>query len=196
MNSQPLILASRSPRRRALLEMLGVEFAIDVEHVDEHFDSRLSPAEIVEDLALKKAHPVSVKHPGQLILAADTIVVLDDEILGKPGSDTEAVEMLQRLSDRTHKVFTGIALVHAGSSRTSVVHAVTNVTFSTLSKDEISDYVAGGSPLDKAGGYGIQDDRGCLFVNRIEGDYYNVVGLPLNLLYNTLRSDFPDLTVF
>ena len=195
MPSGKLVLASRSPRRRALLEMLGIAFVVDVEHIEEHFDETLTPDVVVENLAVEKAEPVSARNPESLVLAADTVVVLDDEILGKPESSLEASDMLRRLSARTHTVFTGIALVHEASQRSSVAHSATDVTFSPLSDEEIAEYVAGGSPFDKAGAYGIQDDRGCLFVSRIEGDYYNVVGLPLNLLYNTLRRDFPDLAV-
>jgi septum formation protein len=195
MPDRKLVLASGSPRRRALLEMLGIAFVVDVEPVDETVDDRLTPTEMVRHLALKKSKPVSNRNPDRLVLAADTIVVLDNEVLGKPESEREAAHMLRRLSGRTHEVYTGVALAHLDSKRCVVEDAVTRVSFSPISDDEISTYVATGSPLDKAGAYGIQDDRGCLFVRRIEGDYYNVVGLPLNLLYNMLQTQFRDLGI-
>lgn len=191
-----LILASSSPRRRTLLERLGVEFEIMVHPVDEIVEPGLSPAETVHALAHRKAELVSIQNPDRLVLAADTVVVLDDRILGKPASKAEAADMLAGLSGRTHKVVTGVALLHHESKRTVVDHEVTEVTFAPLTIDEIDVYVAGGSPMDKAGAYGIQDDRGSLFVRRISGDYNNVVGLPLNLIYRLLRLNFPDLTIF
>ena len=191
-----LILASSSPRRRALLESLGVNFEIVIDRVDETVEIGLSPGETVRVIAERKAESVSVQNPGRLVLAADTIVVLDDAILGKPASSSEAFRMLSSLSGRTHEVFTGVALLHSESGRKVVDHEVTEVTFSPLTKHEIETYVSGGSPMDKAGAYGIQDDRGSLFVRRISGSYHNVVGLPLNLIYRLLRQHFPELTIF
>lgn len=191
-----LILASRSPRRQALLEKLGVDFDVVTEEVDESFDEDMAPNEIVESLALEKADPVSRRFPDRLVLAADTIVVLDRQVLVKPESEDHARSMLSSLSGRTHQVYTGIALIHLGSSRQLLAHQVTKVSFGDLTSSEIDDYVAGGSPMDKAGAYGIQDDRGCLFIASIDGDYYNVVGLPLNLLYRLTRHHFSDLSIF
>ena len=187
----PFILASASPRRRRLLERIGMQFEVDISHVDEHVPEDAKPAELVEDLALLKARDVAARHPEALTLGADTIVVLEDAILGKPSSPAEAAAMLRRLSNNTHVVYTGIALV--SSHRTVTAHEATRVTFSEMTEDEIHAYIASGSPLDKAGAYGIQDDRGALFVRRIEGDYYNVVGLPLQLFYRSLKTHFPDL---
>lgn len=191
--SAPLVLASASPRRRHLLEQLGLTFTIHPNPDEEVIPPGLPPSEIVERLAREKAEPIARLHPEALTLGADTIVVLDGEVLGKPASPAEARSMLRRLSGRTHTVYTGIALFHPTSGRSASAHESTNVTFAPLSDEEIAAYVAGGSPLDKAGGYGIQDDTGALFIPRIEGDYFTVMGLPLHRLYRLLRDEFTDL---
>ena len=184
----PLVLASASPRRRDLLARLGLAFDVRPTDADETWpDLALGPA--AEAVATRKAR--AVEAPGALVLAADTVVALDDDVLGKPPTPEAARRTLRRLSGRTHRVATGIALRH--DAREATAHAVTHVTFGDLSDAEIDAYVATGSPLDKAGAYGIQDDAGALLVERIEGDYANVVGLPLRLLYVTLRDAFPDL---
>ncbi|MEM1127217.1 MAG: Maf family protein [Bacteroidota bacterium] len=191
----PFILASGSPRRRQLLERLGVTFEVEVSHVDETTDAEQPPADLVEHLALRKATAVAQGHPEALTLGADTVVVLDDEVLGKPATPQEARTMLHRLSGQTHTVYTGLGLVHPASARRVSVHEATEVTFAALTSHEIDHYVASGAPMDKAGSYGIQDDRGALFVVGIAGDYYNVVGLPLHRLYRTLQTDFADVLV-
>ena len=131
------------------------------------------------------------QRPGTLVLGADTVVVLDSEVLGKPTSKAAARETLGRLAGRSHTVYTGIALIHGG--RCVTAHEATEVTFGPLAEAEIAAYVATGSPMDKAGAYGIQDDLGSLFISRIEGDYFNVVGLPLHRLYRTLLDAFEGL---
>ena len=152
-----------------------------------------SPEETVEALARDKAHAVAASRRDALVLGSDTIVVLDGEVLGKPADAAEARTMLERLAGRSHFVYTGVALVHAASERAASRSTRTRVTFAPISREEIALYVAGGSPMDKAGAYGIQDDAGALFVESIEGDYYNVVGLPLRTLYVLLKHSFPDL---
>lgn len=152
-----------------------------------------TPSVAVEALACQKAESVSGDDPEALTLGADTVVILGDEVLGKPEAVGHAVSMLRRLSGATHTVYTGLALLHPASGRSVTDHSATLVTFDELSDDEIARYVATGSPMDKAGAYGIQDDYGALFVSRIEGDYYNVVGLPLHLLYRMLVQNFDDL---
>jgi len=127
------------------------------------------------------------------VLAADTIVIHDGTILEKPNSTDEAAAMLQRLSGTTHSVYTGLALHHAASDRAVTTGDATTVSFSALQAEEINAYVASGSPMDKAGGYGIQDHTAPFFVERLDGDYYNVVGLPLHRLYRTLQNQFDDL---
>lgn len=189
----PFILASGSPRRQRLLAGLGLRFEVDVPDVDEAMDVRVDPAETVQHLAQKKAAAVAVLHPEALTLGADTVVVLGGDVLGKPSGEAAARAMLRRLSGATHRVYTGIALVHPASGRRRTAFEETRVTFGELAEREITAYVASGSPMDKAGGYGIQDDHGALFVARIEGDYYNVVGLPLHRLYRLLCTEFTDL---
>jgi septum formation protein len=189
----PLVLASRSPRRQALLERLGLSFEVRPSPAEEVWPDGLAPAEGAERLAHEKAEPVAAEAPDALTLGADTVVVLGGAVLGKPANPDEARAMLRRLSGATHTVYTGIALLHPSSGRAVTAHEATAVTFAPLTEDEVARYVATGSPLDKAGAYGIQDDHGALFVARIEGDYYNVVGLPLHRLYRVLRADFADL---
>ena len=189
----PLVLASRSPRRRALLERLGLPLRVVPGPSDDDWDNDLPPAQLVERFARMKAAPVAAAHPDALTLGADTVVVLGGAILGKPSDGADASAMLRRLSGATHTVYTGLALVHGASGRSITTHEATAVTFAPLSDREIARYVATGSPLDKAGAYGIQDDYGALFVARIDGDYYNVVGLPLHRLYRTLHEHFADL---
>ncbi len=191
----PFVLASASPRRRRLLEQLGLRFDVRVPDVDETPVPGQSPQDLVLRLALEKAEPIAESLPEALTLAADTVVVLDGELLGKPSDEQEARVMLRALSGRTHTVFTGIALLHSRSDRCVTAAVETKVTFSDLADDEIARYVATGSPLDKAGAYGIQDDYGALFISRIDGDYYNVVGLPLHRFYRLLRTAFTDLLV-
>lgn len=189
----PLLLASQSPRRRALLEQLGLSFRVEVSPADEHIDEATPPAETARVLAARKAQPVATAHPSALVLAADTVVGLDGALLEKPDSPQAARDMLRRLSGRTHTVYTGLALHHAETDRAVVTGEETKVTFGALDDAEIEAYVATDSPMDKAGGYGIQDHTAPLFIDHLDGDYYNVVGLPLRRLYRTLRTDFSDL---
>jgi len=189
----PFILASQSPRRRALLEQTNASFSVEVSPADETLADPLPPPETARTLADQKASPVAEAHPDALILAADTIVIHEGTILEKPGSADEAAAMLQRLSGTTHSVYTGMALHHAASDRAVTTGEATPVSFAPLRTEEINAYVASGSPMDKAGGYGIQDHTAPFFVERLDGDYYNVVGLPLHRLYKTLQNQFDDL---
>lgn len=191
--SPPLILASQSPRRRALLDRVEVSFQVDVSPADETLTGSPTPSAAVQTLAHRKARPVSADHPSALVLAADTVVAHDGEILNKPDDPDHARTMLRRLSGTAHTVYTGIALAHAPTDRAITTAEATDVVLGSLSDAEIEAYVASGSPMDKAGGYGIQDHTAPFFVERIEGDYYNVVGLPLRRLYTTLRRKFGDL---
>ena len=191
--STRLILASQSPRRQALLDQLGLAYTVQVSPAGESVERGLSPQEVVEHLARRKATPVAAEHPTALTLAADTIVALGGEILNKPRDSDHAAEMLRQLSGTVHTVYTGIALQHPASDREATAVEATDVHMGGLRDDEIERYVASGSPMDKAGGYGIQDHTGPTLVDRIDGDYYTVVGLPLRRLYLTLRSEFEDL---
>ncbi len=173
-----IVLASGSPRRRQLLEQIGLTgFRVLPSDADESLPDGIAPGEAVERLSARKGAAVAAQaRPGALVIAADTVVALDGAILGKPRDEGEAREMLSALSGRTHQVYTGVSLFHPGGRRTE--HEVTAVTFRPLSQEEIAAYVATGEPMDKAGAYGIQG-LGALLVERLEGDYFNVMGLPL-----------------
>jgi septum formation protein len=186
---RPLVLASQSPRRAELLRLLGIPFRLQPAAIPEPDGGSTAPAEDhVLTLARAKALTVAqqLSEPA-LVLGADTEVVLDGRILGKPRSSEEARALLRALSARTHEVYTGVALVRAPEMELLTGVARTEVTFRTLLPEEIEAYVATGSPLDKAGAYGIQDPFGAVFVEGIRGCYYNVVGLPLGLVYQLLR---------
>ena len=182
-----LILASASPRRKMLLEQAGItDFIVRPATVSEPKPAMgLAPAEAVMEIARFKGQAVAQSaEPGQPILAADTMVCLDGELLGKPVDAADAVCMLRRLSGVRHTVYTGVALFLDGKVRVSA--EATDVYFRVLTDEEICRYVARGEPMDKAGGYGIQGP-GAVFVRRVEGDFYNVVGLPLCLLTELSR---------
>lgn len=184
----PLILASASPRRKKLLEQLGFNFTILPADIDENNLNGIPPVEHVKILANRKAESIAerISYPA-IILAADTIVVLGDNIINKPINTDDAINMLKSLSGRTHTVYTGITLSNTANGRQITDYKQTDVTFRDLSESEIRAYVDTGSPMDKAGAYGIQDDFGAVFVNHIVGCYYNIVGLPLELLYSRLK---------
>ena len=193
---QTLYLASRSPRRTALIRLLGIDdihvYPSDLEEV---MLPNLSPAENVERLAFHKALQVAEQFAGKqgIVLGADTTVAIDGMVLNKPTDATDAEQMLLRLSNATHTVYTGISLIDIETKEQRSFIESTDVTFRKLGMDEIRAYVATGSPMDKAGAYGIQEDFGAVFVRHIDGDYYNVVGLPLCRLYVTLKEFAPDL---
>jgi septum formation protein len=182
-----LILASRSPRRLHLLKQIGMSPTVMPCDVPEVFDPSRTPEDNATSLALQKALCVAERVPDGVIIGADTIVVLGKEMLGKPDSPRDAVRMLRSLSGRTHAVVTAFALVDRPSGRQMTGTERTDVTFRHIPPREIEAYVAGGSPLDKAGAYGIQDDYGAVFVTRINGCFYNVVGLPLSRLHTALQ---------
>ena len=182
-----LVLASASPRRRALLAEAGVTFDVAAVDIDEtpHVDE--SPREYVRRLALEKAHAARSQRPADAVLGADTAVVLDSEIFGKPADDADATRMLERLSGRSHDVLTGVALVWPGGERTAIDR--TAVWFKQLSASDIAHYVASAEPRDKAGAYAIQGIGG-QFVERIDGSHSNVVGLPMAIVLELLRGVF------
>ena len=174
-NFPEIILASGSPRRRELLRSLGWKFRVIVPEIDESIGKE-SPLQAVERLAMEKARAVSGLFHEDLVIAADTIVVIEGRILGKPENSSQAIEMLSMLNNRTHEVITGLAVCW-GSSR-SVSSEITKVTFRKMNTSDLSTYVSTGEGLDKAGAYAIQG-RGSLLVKNISGCYFNVVGLPL-----------------
>ena len=178
----PLILASGSPRRKEILDTMGLEFSVDVSDADESFAG--TPEEMVLELSRRKALAVASRHSGAMILAADTLV-FGDEVLGKPHSAEEAKRMLAGLSGRWHSVYTGVTMIDTRSGKTLSRADVTRVHFVALTAQDIDAYVATGEPLDKAGAYGIQG-RGGMFIDRIEGSYSNVVGLPMALVRSML----------
>jgi septum formation protein len=177
----PLILASKSPRRQQLLKQAGFQFEIQDQPVEEIYPPELEPKDVPLYLAELKAQPFVAQSHKSIIITADTVVLLDDNIIGKPANETEATRMLQKLSGRQHTVITGICILHQGEALT--FKEITNVYFRSLSSNEIAQYVSHFQPLDKAGAYGIQDWIGLVGVNRIEGDFYNVMGLPVLRLY-------------
>ena len=181
-----LILASASPRRRELLHLITPDFIVDVSDVSEALPASISPADAVETLALRKAQAVAARHaPDDTVIGSDTVVVLGGEILGKPHDRADAAAMLRRLSGRTHEVVTGAAVL-SGAYKT-VFHSAALVTFAVMSEQEIAAYLDTGEPFDKAGAYGIQG-YGARYIERVEGDYPAVVGLPVQRLYQALRA--------
>lgn len=177
-----MILASQSPRRVELMREAGYEFEVRPADIDETPRPGETPFELVERLARGKALAVADAAPaGELVVAADTIVAIDGELLGKPRDDAEATLMLRRLSGRAHQVATGVCLARAGLGEAGA-HSfvtVTDVEFYELEEERIAAYVASGEPRDKAGAYGIQGVGGRMLVRRIDGDFYNVMGLPI-----------------
>lgn len=181
-----LVLASGSPRRKELLEMLGLEFEICPAKGEEKTEEGLSPREIVTALASAKAKEVSAKYPEDTaVIAADTIVWAEEQVLGKPRNEADAVRMLELLSGKAHSVFTGICVAFGGEILSCAEE--TEVCFRKLGRDEIEAYVSTGEPMDKAGAYGIQG-KASVFIEGIKGDYYNVMGLPLCRLGEILKS--------
>lgn len=171
-----LILASGSPRRKELLQQANLSFEVKVSSIEETFDPNESPEKIAMNLALQKAKDVLKDESDAIVIGADTIVVLKNNILGKPKNEADAYEMLSSLSGQTHHVVTGVAICSAHKEK--VFYEKTSVTFWELSSQEIEQYIESKDPMDKAGAYGIQT-LGALFVKKIDGDYFSVVGLPL-----------------
>ncbi len=180
-----IILASGSPRRRELLNALGLSFTVCPAKGEEIVPEGAAPAEIVKALSRAKAEEVGKRFPDKLIIAADTIVCLDGRVLGKPKDEADACAMLSSLSGRAHEVYTGVTLI-LGDTVLSEAEC-TKVFFRPLSAEEIAAYVASGDPMDKAGAYGIQG-KAALMVERLEGDYFNVMGLPLCRLGKMMKT--------
>ena len=190
-----IILASGSPRRRELLTDLGIKFEIMVDNSSEVTPKNASPDEVVMTLAKNKLCNVAKNAPNDsLIIAADTVVAYNGRILGKPKDEAQAFEMLSALSGQRHSVYTGIAVGDNKTGKTVCEFEKTDVYFRKLEDDEIKRYISTGEPMDKAGAYGIQN-LGALFVEKINGDYFNVVGLPLCRLGKILKDEFELKTV-
>jgi septum formation protein len=178
---RPLILASASPRRADILRAQGLAFSIRPASIDEAVRPGEPSGEHVERLALEKARAVAADAPGSVVLGCDTIVVIDEEILGKPADRAEAIAMLGRLSGREHVVHSSAALVCRATGQSAVAHSTTQVRFRELSREEIEAYVDSGEPMDKAGAWGIQG-TGAMLVEHIDGGYFTVMGLPVGCL--------------
>lgn len=177
IDTPPFVLASRSPRRKVLLENLGINFNIYPSNIEEVLNDTLTPNKLVVKLSHQKASEVAIQFPEKIVIGADTIVVLDGEILGKPIDEKHAVDMLRKLSGQTHSVFTGVSLIQLSQEAEISFCETTEVTFFKLSEKQIDSYVRSNPPLDKAGGYGIQDWE-ARFVKSFSGCHDNVVGFP------------------
>ena len=183
----PIYLASQSPRRKYLLKQIGIKFKSFSVDLDEQISDSETPIAAVKRLSFEKLELAEKTKSDGILITADTIVVLNSKIIGKPKNKKDAKSILAQLSNNTHFVYTGYAIKNSVTNDIIVDYEKTAVTFRELSSKEIADYVADGSPLDKAGAYGIQDDYGAVFVSKINGCYYNVVGLPLSKIYESLN---------
>jgi len=184
-----LILASQSPRRKALLELFRIPFSVCVADIDEHMDLEKNPYEEVGRVSREKAEAI-IRNPEDAVIAADTIVVCENQVLGKPKDAQDAYRILRLLSGREHQVMTGMTVLY--KEKAVVCTEVTDVYFRDLSDKEVWDYIQTGEPMDKAGAYGIQGGA-ALFVEKISGDYYNVMGLPVCRLRQILKEIAPEI---
>ncbi len=185
-NIRRIILASSSPRRKELLEKAGLCFEVDAGNCPENLSSELEPHQLAMQISLEKAQSVAGKYPDAVIIGADTFGVLDGRIIGKPGTAEEARAMLKSIGGKCHLVITGYSIIDTACGKSVSGTVETRVYIKELTPEEIDAYVKTGEPLDKAGAYAIQG-LGALFVEKIEGDYFNVVGLPVYALMNALK---------
>lgn len=185
MTKKKLILASKSPRRKEILEKCGIPFACMPMEMDETLDDSLSLEERIRDLAIRKAKARLALNPDAVVLGSDTIVTVDDEILGKPADREDACRMLKKLSGRTHRVITGVCIISSERMYSGV--SVSEVTFAQMSDEEIKSYAATGECDDKAGAYAVQG-YAARFISHISGDYYAIMGLPLHMVYTELKN--------
>ena len=181
-----IILASSSPRRKQLLKQIGLEFVVDSSDIDEILNPRYKPRKQVEELSRQKAEAIAVKYDDAIIIAADTMIALGDEVLGKPTDEKSARKMLQKLSGKSHSIITGMTIIDTKSKRSTTLSVETIIYFQKLTPKEITNYIRLAKPFDKAGSYAIQD-RGAIFIKRLEGDYFSSVGLPLFHLAKELK---------
>jgi septum formation protein len=181
-----IVLASASPRRRELLDKIGLKFEVEPSNYAEDLRSGLSPDELARAISLEKARVVASKHKNTVVIAADTFIVFRGKIMGKPGTEAEARKMLMMLSGKSHSVITGFTILDTDENKILTKSVETVVHIKNLTSGEIEAYVKSGEPLDKAGAYAIQG-LGSVIVERIEGDYFNVIGLPLSALAEGLK---------
>ncbi len=179
-----IILASASPRRTEILNLANIKHQVIPSTCKEVIENNLKPHEVVESLSYQKAKDVYQNNQESLVIGADTIVTIDHLILGKPHREEEAIHMLQRLSGRTHQVITGVTIIYQGVVKT--FHEITEVTFAPLTTNQIKNYIQTENVYDKAGSYAVQGSF-CKFISKINGDFYNVVGLPISRLYKELK---------
>ena len=184
-----IILASASPRRREILENVNVKFTVQSSQIEEVILENENPKDLVMRLAFEKCIDVAKKNINALVIGADTIVVLDNNILGKPKNENHAYEMIKSLSNKKHQVITGISLINLSLNKKVIDYVVSEVTFKDLSEETIRDYIKTKESLDKAGAYGIQGYGG-LLVDSIKGDYFNIVGLPISKIGDLLKYNF------
>ena len=184
--TKPVVLASSSPRRRELLEKTGLEFIVDAAEINEDHGRRMKSRELAKTISMEKAKAVAARHPHSIIIAADTFGLLGGRMLGKPRDKDEARDMLGRMAGKRHMVVTGFTILDTETGKTVSKAVETKVYLRKLAGEEIEAYVRTGEPLDKAGAYAIQG-LGALLVEKIEGDYYNVIGLPLSSLARELK---------
>ena len=184
-----IILASASPRRKEILKNANVKFNVMASDIEELTLDGESPCQMVMRLAFEKGIDIASKQKSDLIISADTIVVLDNKVLGKPKDEIEARYMIESLSGKTHQVITGISLINLENNKKIIDYVISNVKFKNLSKEDINDYIRTNESLDKAGAYGIQG-YGALLVDEIQGDYFNIVGLPISRLSDLLKQYF------
>jgi septum formation protein len=185
-NIKTIILASASPRKKEILKKTGLKFKVYESDYEEKMDLGLKPHELARFLSREKARDVARRHRDALVIAADTIVVLRGRLFGKPRNEEQAKEMLRALSGKAHSVITGFTIIDTAGKKEISRSVESKVFFKRLSADEIETYIRSGEPLDKAGAYGVQG-LGAVLVKRIEGDFFNVVGLPLNALAESLK---------
>ncbi len=179
-----VILASSSPRRRELMTLAEIKYDVCIKNVDETVPAGILPEDAVKMTARKKASAVAQLNDDAIVVGADTVVVYNNQIIGKPKDKDDAVKILRMLSGKEHEVITGVCLVH--NKKAEIFSCTSKVKFYDLTEEEIRHYVAGGEPMDKAGAYGIQG-KGCVFVEKIEGDYFNIVGLPISRVAREIK---------
>lgn len=184
-----IILASASPRRSEILSNTKIAFSVEKSNIEEVTLENESPDKMVMRLAYEKAFDIAKDNVDKLVIGADTVVVLGDEVLGKPKDSDDAYNMIKKLSNKTHQVITGVSLINLKLNKIVNDYVVSNVTFKNLDDDSIRDYINTKESLDKAGGYGIQG-YGALLVKEIQGDYFNIVGLPISRLGDLLKEHF------
>lgn len=185
LKDKKILLASKSPRRQELLKALGISFEIVLVNCDETYPNHLKNEKITDFISETKAKAYSELKKNEILITADTLVVLDDQIMGKPKNEAHAFEMIKSLSQNTHQVYTSVSIKSIDQLIT--ISDKTEVSFDFISDDEINYYIENYKPMDKAGAYGIQEWLGFAKVSKIVGCYYNVMGLPLNKLYHTLK---------